>query len=77
MADVLTDFVFKGRPRDLGMWTRYFDGQIWRLNGADIAGRRIEAVRATVISLARKRGLKVRTRIDGDALVIQSYKPEP
>lgn len=64
-----------GRPSSED-WDKWLDGGVWRLvRGEDFHKPKCESMRSVSCMKARERGLKVRTRVDGDSIVIQAYVP--
>ncbi len=59
-----------GRPRVYN-WSRYLDGNIWKLTrGVDFFSE-CSSFRGAVYSAASRAGLKVRVNVDGDAVTVQ------
>jgi hypothetical protein len=58
-------------------WAQWLDGQVWELTyGTDFQGPSVPSFRDRVKYVAnRQYHLAVRTRIKGDKLYIQAYKP--
>jgi len=77
MAEVLSEFDdFGNGRRGSSHYDRYLDGQIWKLMAEDIGGAQLRGVQVTLTQRAKKLGLKARTRIVGDAVVVQATKAD-
>lgn len=76
MAEKLESFEFKrGSRRSGSRFDAWLDGGIYRLTtGEDIPS--VSSGRTMLANRARKLGLKIRTSVDGDTLVVQGYSPE-
>lgn len=75
MAKELSEFP-QTRGRAVGQYPydEWFNGKIWQLeNGEDFTAVKTANFRGSLLEVARKRGLKIRTAIvnDGKSLVIQ------
>ena len=69
MAEVVNEFPLKGYGANL----RYLDGQVWKLEHADLG--RCASLRARALALwhaARRKGLRLRYRIVDGALYVQA-----
>jgi len=77
MAEVLRDYVFSAsHRRGVSKYDYLFDGQVWKLNGADFRST-ANSLRATLTTLARRKGLKIRTREpEQGVLIVQAYKAD-
>lgn len=78
MAKVITELPKKAGG--IGREPKYpydtwLDGQIWQLDVGDDFEGKPQSMRANINNAAKKKGLKVRSRIVETGLVIQSYKP--
>jgi len=77
MAEVLSDYSFSdSHRRGRSRYDHLFDGRVWKLNGADIRTS-TNSMRATLTTLARRKGLKIRTREpEQGVLIVQAYKAD-
>lgn len=75
MAEKLKSFVFNGVGRpSVSRYDKFLDGEIYRLSaGIDITN--VPAGISSVRAAAKKRGLKVRTSIEGNDLIVQAILP--
>ena len=75
MAEVLSE-IPKGRVRNASKYDQYFDGQPWRLTSPDLNGQSAAAIRNYIVSMAKRRGIRVRTvvRSAENTLYIQAEK---
>jgi hypothetical protein len=72
MAERLESFAFEGQGFGVSKYEKYLDGSIWRLRiPEDLPS--VGNGRVYLIRIAESRGLKVRTRKDGNSLVVQAY----
>lgn len=77
MAEPLSTYEFRGRGRPTRYpWDQWFDGRIWRLTPDDFAGTTPIKFRQAALSAASRRRLPVKTRIEGDTVVMQAT-PRP
>jgi len=72
MAEHLAEYDFRrpGRPTTYP-WDTWLDGRIWRITAADRPNATPSGFRQAALSAASRRGLTVRTRIEGETVVIQ------
>lgn len=75
MAEVLENYEFNGRNRKY-RWDDWLDGQVWKLTSPVDFTVKYSSMRAIVAIEAKRRGLKIRSRVEDNALVIQAYKKE-
>lgn len=62
--------------RKLGIsydWKSLFDGQTWKLERGPDFGCKMSSFRCQVFTAAKKHGVKVATRVDGDSLYLQAF----
>lgn len=57
-------------------WREWFDGSTWKLTKGEDFTVAVGDMRSTAFATATRRGLKIRTRIDGDVLYIQAYRAD-
>lgn len=58
-------------------WDEWFDGNIWELTSPKDFDGTTASFRITLFNAAKRRGLKVRTRVLSDTkLVIQTFKED-
>lgn len=73
MAEVLENYEFS-RRNSIYRWEDWLDGQVWKLTFNLDFTVKYSSMRAMVAVEAKRRGLKVRSRLDDNVLVIQAYK---
>lgn len=76
MAKKLKNFEFRTNARDSMPWEEWLDGNIWQLTKGEDFDRSVESIRSGAFVKAKAMGLKVRTSVKENTIVIQAYKPE-
>jgi hypothetical protein len=77
MAEVVENFPVLYRSRTNGYdWKQLFDGQAWKLEAGEDFHCKMQSFRCQVFNAAKKRALKVVTRIDGDSIYLQAFDLE-
>lgn len=76
MAEVVHEMPPKNTARRGSKWDRYFDGQVWKLGPKDYAPVEAESARANAVTAARRRGFKLKTRVQGSILYVQAVSAE-
>lgn len=66
----------KKRPNRKYDWAKILNGEIWHLRKGTDFTIEDESMRAQAHVNAREKGVKVRTSIVDDGLVVQAYVPE-
>jgi hypothetical protein len=77
MAEVVSEFPGNGRvARDESKYAKYLDGQAWKLKiGVDCSKNGLSSA-SYLHSVAKRRGLLIKTSIIGDSLYIQAQKKD-
>jgi hypothetical protein len=72
MAEILDDYEFGKVGRNDGYpYDEWFDGQVWKLyQGVDFDCGLV-SMRVNLYNAARKRGIKIRTSMRVDAVILQ------
>ena len=73
MARVDNEFDWPPVRRGRYPWGEWLDGQTWRLKHKHDFNCKIESMRITVCTQARRLGRRARTAVDGDDLIIQAF----
>ena len=74
MAEKLQEFTF---PHCHGYrYRKFLDGSIWKLISGEDFHCQIKSLVSSVHNEAKRQGLKIRTTIVGEDLVIQAYKQD-
>jgi hypothetical protein len=72
MANTLDKLPFKLRGRDYN-WEAWFDGRAWRLVRGEDYECKTASMRNLVAQTARRRGIRVATQLDGEAVCVQAW----
>lgn len=76
MAEVVESFGAGPHGNHKYRWEEWLDGQAWKLTrGVDftVSPNRFRQGSSLQVAAA-KRGMRVRTHVDGDSVIIQAYK---
>ena len=55
-------------------YIKFLDGQIWHITEEDFPGTMLSSTRASLIQLAKRHGLRVRTSLSEKGLYVQAYE---
>ena len=74
MAETLESFDFNGSGRrSTYPWDKWLDGQIWQLKIGEDFTCKVGSFQKAAGTQARKRGLRLRTAVSGDHIILQAF----
>jgi hypothetical protein len=76
MSEVLKEFPIDGKRKGKSSWDEFADGRVYRLRrGVDFKAAPVNK-RTAAYAYAKQKKLKVRSRVEGDSIIVQfSKKP--
>jgi hypothetical protein len=63
-----------GQPNRKYAWDEWLNGEIWELTRGEDFDIRVDHFRAQAFTNAKRRGMKLRTNVTDERIILQAYK---